>query len=428
MTSVQRDATPPPSLTRSRGATGHAHIRGANMSLVLHHLRAHGGRSRAQLAVETGLAKATVSSLVVELIERGLAQESEISRQGAVGRPGVTVELDGTRICGLGLAVHVEYLALVALDLQSNVLHEEVLPLEVDQLTPDQVLDELAGLVAGAHRVLDARGVTVVATGVAVPGVIDLDEGLARFAPNIGWRGIGVRDGLADRTDLDPASIHVENDAKMAAIAEFAHLSDHALRDVLYLTGDIGTGAGIIADGELVRGWSGFAGDVGHLPFDPARTPCSCGRVGCWETQVGLLAFLRRATVEGDPARNRAVRLDDRIRELLRRADDGDLRVRAALARLADDLVAGLSILTDTLNPRAVILGGYFGFAGKYLLEPVGAALAQRWTTPGSEACLVGSRLGLVAAAQGGAQHALDQVYLDPTLAVRERVTDAVQR
>ena len=386
------------------------------MSLVLQHLRDHGGRSRAQLAAETGLAKATVSSLVVELIDRGLVAESEVSRQGAVGRPGLTVELDGRSICGLGLAVHVEYLALIALDLQGDVLVEEVITLEAGHRSPDRVLDELAALASEARARLDARGVTTVATGVAVPGVIDLHQGIARFAPNIGWRDVAVRDRLATRTGVAPASVHVENDAKMAAIAEYAHLADHDVRDVLYLTGDVGTGAGIISDGALVRGWSGFAGDVGHLPFDPTGTPCTCGRTGCWETQVGLLAFLRRATDDGDPARNPAVRLDDRVRDLLSRAENGDTRVQAALARLATDLATGLSPLIDILNPRAVILGGYLGLVADHLVEPINAVLSEHWKTSGSQSELIGSSLGLVAAARGGAQNVLDQVYLDPSL------------
>ena len=77
-------------------------MRRANMGLILRHLRDRGGRSRARLAAETGLSKATMSTLIADLVERGLVVEGQPDRAGAVGRPGLTVSLDGRGVCGLG--------------------------------------------------------------------------------------------------------------------------------------------------------------------------------------------------------------------------------------------------------------------------------------------------------------------------------------
>src|SRR3954462_3049002 len=99
----------------------HLVVRRSNLGLVLRTLRDAGPRSRARLADDTGLNKATVSSLVAELIDRGLVAEGGVERGGAVGRPGVVVELDGRRVCGIGVEINVDYVALIVLDLCGTV-------------------------------------------------------------------------------------------------------------------------------------------------------------------------------------------------------------------------------------------------------------------------------------------------------------------
>lgn len=398
------------------GRVDQAQMRAANLALILRHLRTHGGRSRARLAAETGLSKATMSALITELSDRGLVREGAPDRDGSVGRPGLTVSVDGRRVCGLGVEIHVDYLALTAVDLTGTVIRENTIPIAVRSLAVDAVLDRVASAASRMLKSLSEAELTVVSLTLAPPGVIDYERGLLRFAPNLGWRNVPLVAGLAERLGADAPPIHLENDAKLAALAEYSAYAPEGVQDLLFLTGDVGVGAGIIAGGSLIRGWSGFSGEVGHLQLDPEGRPCSCGRTGCWETMVGLDGLFRLVASDGDPGSDPGRPLEDRLEVIQQRAQQGERRTLDALATIAADLALGLSILVDVLNPRVVVLGGYFAYFEDFLIAPVAAALERRRMDEGSGVRLEVSRFGIASVSRGGALVALDAVFDDPTI------------
>jgi len=406
-----------PGATRQRlgaGRSDQASMRRSNMGLILRHLRDHAGQSRARVAAETGLSKATTSSLIGDLVERGLVTEGELHRAGSVGRPGLALHLDGRHLCGVGLEINVDYLSVNALDLTGAVLVEATRPIDAAALSVDEVLEEVAELLRATMSSLRRRGVRAVAIAVAAPGSIDIDAGQVQFAPNVGWRDVALVKGLGRRLGRAAPPIMLENDAKLGAVAEYAGVSHSGVRDLLYVTGDVGVGGGIITDGRLLRGFSGFAGEIGHLPLDPQPRACACGRMGCWETMVGLAAFLRLVADPGDPVRDTERALEVRLAEIRSRADSGDERTLAAIGTIAEGLGLGVSFLVDILNPRLVILGGYFAYLADRLVGPVTDYLAERRMSSEAECAVTGSTLGLTSAARGGAHLALDTVFRDP--------------
>ncbi len=391
-------------------------MRVANMGLVLRHLRSHGGRSRSRLAEETGLSKASMSSLVGDLVERGLVREGKLDREGAIGRPGLTVEVDGRAVCGVGVEINADYVALSAVDLTGTVIRESIIPMAVSSVPAADVIDRVGAMVGRMLDSLRGSSMRVISLTVSPPGVIDYDTGSVRFAPNIGWQSVPIVSELAARLGVDAPPIHMENDAKLAALAEYSFYEPEGIRDLVFLTGDVGVGAGIIAAGRPVRGWSGFSGEVGHLQLGQEGVQCSCGRTGCWETAVGLSALLRDAAPGDDVVNNLSIPLEDRLAVIRGRAEKGDRQTLAALESIAQTLARGLSVLVDVLNPRVIVLGGYFAFFGDYLLEPVERVLEQRRMDEGSGVRLAVTRLGIASASRGGALVALDDVFNDPTI------------
>lgn len=398
------------------GRVDQAQMRAANMGLILRHLRTHGGKSRARLAAETGLSKATMSSLVSDLAERGLVEEGGLDRDGSVGRPGQIVSVTGASVAGVGLEISVDHLAVTGVDLRGTVIRESSVSLPVDQLPQEVVLDQMANLMARTLDSIRGAGMRVVAVTVAPPGVVDYGAGSVRFAPNLGWRSVPVVAELSRRLGPSAPPIHLENDAKLAAMAAYAGHAHEGIRDLLYLTGDAGVGAGIIAGGRLVRGWSGFSGEVGHLPLDPDQHPCNCGRTGCWETVIGLAALLRLAAPDDDVVHDPDRPIEDRLQTIRQRAVDGDARTVAALDTITGHLARGLSLLIDVLNPEVVVLGGYFGFFGDQVLPPLDEALARRRMDEGSRVRLAVNPQHVGAASRGGALVALEDVFDDPTI------------
>jgi len=399
-------------------AADHVSLRRNNLSVVLRHVRESGPKSRARIAADTGLNKATVSSLVAELVERGLLREGSADSTRAVGRPGQLVELAGTGVCGVGAEINVDYLAVAALDLAGEIVVEKRVPLDVAHLDPGTTLDRLADLVREAVAAVNARNGQVAGVTVAVPGLVQGDTGDLKLAPNLGWGEVSVTREMRARLDEPSYPLHVDNEANLAALAAYSEIRQTGqVNDLVLLTGAVGVGGGMVSDGHLLRGGRGYSGEVGHMPVAPPGRTCGCGRTGCWETVVGLSALLHKATDRDDPVRDPSLDVEQRLDGITRRAEAGDARTLAALKEVGTWLGIGGAILVNILNPDVLVLGGYFAVLGPWLKEPLEKAIRDRVIAPDGGGCrVVRSELGFAAAVRGGAQISLEQVFVDPTV------------
>lgn len=397
-------------------AADHVTVRRNNLSVVVHHLRRTGAASRAQIAWDAGLNKATVSSLVAELIDRGLVHETQAQR-GAVGRPGLSVELCGERVCGIGAEVGVDYLAVMALGIGGQVVAESRRPIAAAGSPPGPLLDELARLVSATEAQVQRRGGLVVGLTLAVPGVVRSGSGTVCLAPNLGWREVPVVDEVRARLGDAAYPVRVDNDANLAAYSELRERPGVDAEDVLLLTGPVGVGGGVVSRGRLLRGGHGFGGEVGHMPIAPQSRVCGCGRRGCWETVVGLHRLLDLAAESGDWVHEPDRDVEDRLAELVTRAEAGDPRTLAALEEVGGWLGLGAAVLVNVLNPDALVLGGHFATLHRWLVPRVEHELRERVLAPDAGGCVVlVSGPGFGAAVRGGAQTALGAVFADPTL------------
>ena len=412
-------------------------MRSANLSLLLRHLHAQGGRTRAALAQETGLSKASVTTLIGDLVARGLVREGQVERRGTVGRPGTEVRIDAGQVAGIGLELNADYLAVILRDLAGEVRFRSSVPMPVvadagspggpggadgpagpggRSYPPGLVLDLAAQQLREALDAAEADGLWAAGVTVAAPGPVDYEGATVRFASNLGWSDIPLGRELEQRLGRALPPLSLENDAKLSALAEAPRLARQGIADLVYLTGDIGVGAGIVAGGRLIRGWSGFSGEVGHIGLDPAGPQCRCGRRGCWETLVGFDTVLAVLDPD-DPARSGTLPMQERLRRLRELLDADDPRLVERFATLPEDLVRGAGVLVDVLNPQAIVLGGYFGAFADLLVRPVQDALDARLLDEDGRVEVSASALGLDAAAAGGASVSLERVLEDPLLA-----------
>ena len=403
---------------RVTAAADQAAVRGAHLGLVLRHLRGHGPRTRARLAGELGLSKAAATSLVTELEQRGLVRRGAPER-GTVGRPGATVELDGPRVCGVGAEINVDHVATTAVDLAGDVVAEERRGLDSRRLGPDGVLDELAGMLRQVLDEVDGRGTIAAGITVGVAGLVDTTHDVITVAPNLGWRELPAAARLRDRLGPEAPTIRLDNEATLAAVAE-ADSSDPDRRDMLVIYGEVGVGGGIVADGRPLRGRHGWAGEFGHILVDPQGRPCGCGRVGCWETVIGLHALLDAATDPDDRLRDPSLPLEERLDGLVSRAGLGDTRTLTALETVGTGIGAGAATLVNVLDPEVLVLSGYFAPLEPFLRESVEKRLDADVVAPRLGGTHVAfSALGPIAAVRGGAATSLAPVLTDPTLVPR---------
>jgi predicted NBD/HSP70 family sugar kinase len=381
-------------------------VRRHNLGVVLRRVADRGRLSRAAIAQETGLNKTTVSSLVAELIDLGLVRETEVELRGTVGRPALPVELTGQRVVGLGLEIGVDYLAVRAVDLTGAQRHEALTRRENRGRPVDAVLDDLAQLARTALAALADQQLLTAGAVVALPGLVGSD-GCLLVAPNLGWTDVFVPDLLRERLGGPAFPVRSENEANLGALAELWEGGGRRFQDFVYISGELGVGAGIILDGRLFRGPRGFGGELGHVTVDPAGDVCACGSRGCVETRVALGALLRDAGLGPGAG----------VAELAERAAAGDERTLAALAEAGRWLGIGVASAANLLNPSGVVIGGYFAKLAPWLAPGLERELAARvlsaeWDLPN----VVMSELGGEAAVRGAAAAALRRVFADPGL------------
>lgn len=394
----------------------HNDIRRNNLEVVLRHLQAVGPDSRAAIAARAGLTRATVSRLVAELIDLGLVREAGRDGAGRAGRPGTRLELDGHHVLALGAEVNVDYISLLAIDYCGReVLHRRH---AFDATTsPQNSLAALTQLCATALGDLTAhqpgRARIIAGLTVAIPGLVDVAAGVVTHAPNLGWHDVPVAAPLRQALDLDRAPVHVGNDANLAAIAEYRVGAAADTPNLVYITGEVGIGGGIILAGQPLLGTRGYGGEFGHMSIDPHGRRCACGRRGCWEAYIGLNALM--AHIDTQPPANTPP--EAKIEPLARRARAGDRETLAVLAKLGRRIGIGAANIANIVDPQVIILGGYFVDLAEWILPTARHALAAGVLAPNTQAPkLIMSTLGFAAAARGGAIHTIDAVTSDPTM------------
>ncbi|WP_159944197.1 MULTISPECIES: ROK family transcriptional regulator [unclassified Nocardiopsis] len=403
-------------MTVGSGTVNFQTVRETNLGVVLRTVRELAPCSRAAVASATGLNKTTVSSLVSDLMARGLVRETGRNARQRVGRPGVLLALDDSSIAAVGLEVNVDYLSVVAVDLLQRELLSRHVPFDARTAGAEESVLRIAHTLGDVLADPALSGRTVVGVSVAVPALIDAPSGVVTHAPNLGWRDVPLRERLSEllgAAGAEGVPVRVDNDANLGAVAEYRVGSFAGTADLAYLTGEVGIGAGLLADGEPLRGASGFAGEVGHLPLLPDGPECACGRRGCLEALAGIGAILREAVPDRVPDRPLSGSdIAALVETAAERAENGDATAVGALERAGTWLGRGLAVLINVTNPGLVVLGGYFVPMGPWLLPNCRAEAVASAFAPRAGGCRVElSSLGLSAAARGGATsliHSLD--------------------
>ncbi len=366
-------------------ARGQRGLREANLARVLRRIAAHPGPvTRADLAAATGLTRATVSGLLDELIAGRLVSELQPLPRAGAGRPATGLALSTTGPAGLGLEINVDYLAACVLDLTGATRVLQIRHGDQRGRRPARVLADLARLAAAARSEAADADLQVAGIAVGVPGLVDGD-GLVRVAPNLGWHDVDVagalRPVLSAGNGAGPGTLSVENEANLAALAELhAHpeprprgQSVPAEPSFVYISGEIGVGAGLVLEGRLLRGPRGYGGELGHVTISPDGPACRCGARGCLEAYTNQEALLRAAGLTPSTEDSLV-----RLREL---ASDGDRRALRALTDAGTALGVAAADVVNLVDVDTVVLGGIFAPLTPWLAARVAEEIAARTVT-----------------------------------------------
>ena len=380
-------------------------VRRANLAAIVRELHLRGPQSRSELVARTGLTRTAIRALIGELVTGDLYVEQRGAPVGSPGRPSPLVRPRANRVLVLAVAIAVDSLAAGLVSVGGTPVATVRIPRPRGHLSLETIVEDLRGLVErlpmATHRD------QIVAIGVAMAGLVRRTDGTVSSAPNLGWRDAPLGERLPAALGLD-VPIHVANEADLAAVAELRRGAARGADDLLLIWGEVGVGGGIVVDGHAMTGAAGYAGEVGHMPLNPAGTTCSCGSVGCWETEIGERALLRLAgrPVDGGP---------EEVDAVLRAAAEGEPGALAALAHIGRWLGFGLSGLVNILNPRVIVLGGLFARAYPYIEAAIVAEL-DRLALRGPRLLvrIAPGALDIDAPLLGAAELALEPFLADP--------------
>lgn len=401
---------------RSGLGTNQEAVRRHNLGTLLRHVHSAGQMSRAELTSLMGLNRSTIAGLVSELESLGISEHTTPvggARQGA-GRPssGVRIAAEGPFVIAVDLGVDQAVVARIGLG--GRVLERAQAPVRSDGeawQVGSSVASLIRSVVEGAPPAAPLVGI-----GISVPGLVRRSDGLIRLAPNLEWHDVSFGGIVLAALGLD-VPVSLANDADLGALAEHIRGAAIGVDDVIYVSGNVGVGAGVISGGHRLEGAAGYAGEVGHLRFNPDGRPCHCGNRGCWETEVGALAIAEAIRCPPDKVAQ--------LGEVL----EGFERPSPELRRTGTALGQGLASIVNMFNPRMVVLGGYFRSLYTLVGAEVNAGLADgALPAPLESVTLALPGLGSDSPLLGAAEIALEPLFVDPVAALGSSLLDVRSR
>ena len=331
--------------------------------------------SRAEIAGLAGLSRSTVSEIVAEILPLGIVAEiGEGPSRG--GRRPIVLEFQDDACVILGVEMGATHVVAALTDLRGRVLTWLAREHAVRD-DPAGTRRVIAELCQGCLDAPAARGRPLVGIGVAVPCPVDPSQ--PNRLSTIVLPAWEAHLGLEDLAERHGVPLMVDNDANLGALAEHWWGVGQGVDDLAYIKVAMGIGSGHVIGGEIYRGATGVAGEIGHLSIDAQGKPCLCGLRGCLVTLVGGPALVARAAelapqYPHSPLAGREIT----IAELEDAALAGDPLAVAVAQEAAGHLGRAVAGLLNIMNPSLVIIGGMLARLGDLLLVPLREMVVSR--------------------------------------------------
>lgn len=395
-------------------------VRASNMSTVLRNILASPGEvTRAGLSQRTGMTRATISRLVDDLVGAGLVRELEPGDGGGRGRPANRLTPAEGSAVALGVEVDVASLDVMLVDLAGRELGYR----RIERDFADSAPEETMALAAQeAHTLLEDTlpdGALFLGTGVGLPGLVSPTR--LALAPNLGWRDIPHDQLLAPLADLNPVVVANEADLAAYAVAYTRPGVAGGPSTFVYVSGEVGVGAGVIVDHRPMSGARAWSGEIGHMCADPNGPLCRCGARGCLEAYLGVRALAEHVGAPAGSGPRGILRCAGLVDEAGAKTSESlavgaeEERVRAVLTEAGAALGRVLSGVINAMDIPHVVLGGAVAELSGALLDPAREEIETRtlqapWSSPIVEVLPDSASLTV----RGAAFRVLDALVDDP--------------
>lgn len=313
-----------------------------NRDILLQLVHARQPISRAELARLSGLQRSTVSQITEQLIEEGWVREGATARLPRGRRP--TMLVLNNDLVVFAVDIRPRQVTVATVDLSGRLLSQSILPLSAD---PAKTVASILQCVARMREASPAKSFGGI--GISVPGRVDPATQRLIFAPNLKWPEVDLKTVIERETELP---VELENAANACLLSELWLGELDGVRNAVLITISEGLGSGVLAEGQIVAGEHGMAGEFGHISIDSSGPECGCGQRGCWEQFASCTAALRYYAETTPQAGHLS------FHELLGLAEEGDSHAREALRKQASYIGKGMRMITAALSPELVLIAG----------------------------------------------------------------------
>ncbi|MFT4203056.1 MAG: ROK family transcriptional regulator [Chitinophagaceae bacterium] len=333
-----------------------------------------------ELANRCGKSVSLTTSTVFECMEEGLVEESGLASSNG-GRKATLYQLRAESAYTVVLAMDQYVSRVMVMDMSNQLVSPPVL-VDIDLTREEGIAVRVLELLGSAIEGAGVPRERILGVGIAMPGFVDAAEGVNfSFIPSP-EAGVSLRDYLEGRLGLP---VFIDNDSSVVALAESTFGAARGACNAMVVNISWGIGLGIVANGRLYRGENGFAGEFSHIPLFNNDRICSCGKVGCLETETSLKVLLEKASDAVRAGRPTTLRkafresdsLEERFLTFIRAVERRDNLAVELLNEGGYNLGRGIAVLVHVFNPKKIVLSGRGALAGSVWLPPIQQAINE---------------------------------------------------
>jgi predicted NBD/HSP70 family sugar kinase/predicted transcriptional regulator len=382
--------------------SGVAHKNRILKRLIINYLDINEQVTIAELTKELNMSAPKINNLITELMEDGLIKDyGKVDSTG--GRRASLYGLVAESCFFIGVDVKKFYINIGLLDFKKNLdtIHEKI-PYKLENSL--EAYQELINIIKNFIKDIGIDKQKILSVGINLSGRINHTTGYS-------YSYFNFHEEPLSKTIEQETGIRsfIQNDSKAMAYGEFCSGVVSNEKNVLFVNMDYGVGLGILIDGKVYYGKSGFSGEFGHIPFFNNEIICGCGKKGCLETEASGFALLRnfKNKIENGSSTsllNNSKTIEDiRVADIVLAANAEDILSIELIAEIGEKMGKGLAVLINIFNPELVILGGTLAETGDYIRLPIKSALNKySLNLVSSDTKLVITKLGENAGVIGG--------------------------
>lgn len=340
---------------------------------LIKHLYVNGTKTNSEICSDLKISSPTAMSLINELITEGLVEKRGRAKSDGGRKPDLYGLRDNSLyVLSIDMGRFKTKMAIFDNN-NNNVTGIKSYSIEVsnDLSAADLLYEHASQLIRNSEIEVDK----LLGVGISMPGLISSNEG-NNYTYMLPQQESGSLKEILESKFEKP--VYIQNDVKSAALAEHRFGLAQNRSDVLVLSLDWGIGLGIIMDGKLRSGFSGFSGEIGHIPLVNDGALCYCGKRGCLETVASGIALARMAKEGIQSGQNSLLNMlsDQEIDKIepqvvIDAANKGDQYAINILSEIGINLGKGIAILIQLFNPELIILGGKIAEARQYITIPI---------------------------------------------------------